>query len=172
MLFYLQLIETEEERSKFEILYTEYRGLMFHVASQFLQTKEDVEDAVHHAFLKVVENIKKIDDPVSQKTKGYLVTIVENRAIDICRVRERREEVPFDEETTGLQINYLGDSDLSQCLAQLPARYREIILLKYDCGFHNREIAKMLNLTEPNVKRIVSRAKSKLYEACHEGGLV
>lgn len=32
MLIYLQIIETEEERSKFEQLYEAYRGLLYRVA--------------------------------------------------------------------------------------------------------------------------------------------
>ena len=32
MLIYLQTIETEEDKSKFEDIYREYRGLMYYVA--------------------------------------------------------------------------------------------------------------------------------------------
>lgn len=32
MLIYLQMIETDEDRSKFEEIYNEYRGLMYYVA--------------------------------------------------------------------------------------------------------------------------------------------
>ena len=49
MLIYLQMIDTPEERSKFELLYREYRGLMFHVANRILENDQDAEDAVHQA---------------------------------------------------------------------------------------------------------------------------
>ena len=60
MMIYLQMIDTPEDRSKFEQLYLEYRGLMFHVANKILRNEQDAEDMVHQAFLKVAENIEKI----------------------------------------------------------------------------------------------------------------
>ena len=60
MLLYLQMLETPEEKSLFEQIYLEYRGLMYHVAYEILHNDQDAEDAVHQAFVKIVENIKKI----------------------------------------------------------------------------------------------------------------
>lgn len=82
MLIYLQTIETEEDKSKFEDIYREYRGLMYYVAYKRLHHEQDAEDAVHYAFMKIAENIKIID-PVSPKTKQLVVTIVDNRVTDI-----------------------------------------------------------------------------------------
>lgn len=60
MIVYLQMIDTPEEKSKFEKLYYAYRGLMFHVARQVLNNDQDAEDAVSSAFIKIAENIEKI----------------------------------------------------------------------------------------------------------------
>lgn len=81
MLIYLQMLETPEEKSLFEQIYLEYCGLMFHVAYEILHNEQDAEDAVHQAFVKIAENIKKIDAPVCPKTHSYVVTIVEHQAI-------------------------------------------------------------------------------------------
>ena len=59
MLVYLQMIETPDDRSKFEIIYLEYRDYMYRVAFAILHNVEDAEDAVHYAFVKIAENIKK-----------------------------------------------------------------------------------------------------------------
>lgn len=48
MLIYLQTIETEEDKSKFEDIYREYRGLMYYVAYKRLHHEQDAEDAVHY----------------------------------------------------------------------------------------------------------------------------
>ena len=69
-MIYLQMIDTPADRSKFEQLYLEYRGLMFYVANKILQSEQDAEDAVHQAFLSVAENIEKIGEPDSPKTQG------------------------------------------------------------------------------------------------------
>lgn len=57
MIVYLQLIDTAEDRSKFEQLYEQYKQLMFYTAFQILKRPQDAEDAVHHAFLSIAENI-------------------------------------------------------------------------------------------------------------------
>ena len=77
MLIYLQVIETEEDKNKFEDIYQKYRGLMYYVAYKRLHHEQDAEDAVHHAFMKIAENITAID-PVSPKTKQFVVTIASN----------------------------------------------------------------------------------------------
>ena len=76
MLIYLQIIENDKDKSKFEQIYEAYRGLMFHTAFKVLTHGQDAEDAVHHAFVKIAENITKISEPVCPKTKSFVVTIV------------------------------------------------------------------------------------------------
>lgn len=59
MIIYLQMIESDEDKSKFEQLYIMYKGFMFHVAMKILKNEFDAEDAVHQAFLSLIENLKK-----------------------------------------------------------------------------------------------------------------
>lgn len=47
MIVYLSMIDSPEDQSKFELLYTEYRNVMYHVAFKILQNEQDAEDAVH-----------------------------------------------------------------------------------------------------------------------------
>ena len=58
MLIYVQMIETPQDKSKFEAIYEEYYGLMYHTAYKYLKHEQDAEDAVHHAFVKIAENIR------------------------------------------------------------------------------------------------------------------
>ena len=96
MIVYLQLIDTAEDRSKFEQLYEQYKQLMFYTAFQILKRPQDAEDAVHHAFLSIAENISKISDPDCPKTRAYIVTIVERKAIDMLRAERRHPSVPLE----------------------------------------------------------------------------
>ena len=162
MLLYLQMLETPEEKSLFEQIYLEYRGLMYHVAYEILHNDQDAEDAVHQAFVKIVENIKKIDDPVCPKTHGYVVTIVEHQAIDQYRRLQKHPSVELIEEIQGTNAHYEGDNDLTKCILKLPARYREMILLRYHHGYTVREIAKVLGLSLPTAIKLDQRAKSRL----------
>ena len=172
MIIYLQMLETPEEKSKFEQLYLEYKGLMFHVAYEILHNEQDAEDAVHQAFVKIAENIKKIDDPICPKTHSYVVTIVENKAIDQYRKQQKHQTVELIEEIQGTNAHYEGDNDLTKCILKLPARYREMILLHHHQGYSVREIAKMLGLSLPAAIKLDQRAKNKLKKLCEEAGIL
>lgn len=172
MLVYLAMIDSPEEQSKFEKIYLTYKGLMYHTAYKILSNEEDAEDAVHNAFVKIAENVSKIGDPVCPKTKVYVVTIVENKAIDLYRANQRRRKVTYLDEISGIEIEESNLHGLSACMAKLSPRYRQIILLKYYHGFSCREIAKQLNITEVNAIKLDQRAKNKLLQICKEEGML
>ena len=170
MMIYLQMIDTPEERSKFEQLYLEYRGLMFHVANNILHHEQDAEDMVHQAFLKVAEHIEKIGDPKCPKTRGYLVTIVENKAIDLYRRRQRRRMVELSDELPGVAAVYEGENTLTICILKLPARYREVILLRYFQGYSVKEVAAVLGLSVAAASKLDQRAKNRLKDLYEKEG--
>lgn len=172
MIIYLQMIETPDEKSKFERLYLEYRGLMFHVAYEILHNEQDAEDAVHQAFVKIAENIKKIDDPVCPKTHSYIVTIVENKAIDQYRKRKKHQTVELLDEIQGTNASYDGGNTLAACILKLPARYREMILLRYYHGYSIKEIANMMGISLAAAIKLDQRAKNKLKKLCEEAGIL
>ena len=172
MLIYLQMIDEPQDRHKFVKIYEAYVKLMFYVANQILHNSHDAEDAVQQAFISIAKNMKNISEVECPKTKGYVVTIVENKAIDLLRAKARRGEIELNEDTGGLSIEYTGDNSLAACILKLPVRYREVILLKYEQGYSTREIAKILKLTESNAGKLLQRAKNKLEELCREEGIL
>lgn len=169
MIIYLQMIETEEQRSKFEQIYSEYLGLMYHTAHKILQHEQDTEDAVHMAFVSIAENIERIEPP-SSKTKSYVATIAENKAIDLLRKRERHKLVSLKDNTAGVSVEYNGENLLADCILKLPAQQREVIWLKYHYGYSLREISKMLGISHAWAIKIDQRAKAKLKELYKEKG--
>ena len=56
-------------------------------------------------------------------------------------------------------------SSVSPRATHWPPRYRSVLLLRYDCGYSNAEIANILDMTEPNVRKLIQRAKEKLSAA-------
>lgn len=172
MLIFTQMIETPEEKDKFEGLYLQYRDLMFYIANQILQNERDAEDVVHAAFVSVAENIEKFSSPDSPKAKGYIVTITENKAIDLYRQKKRRPKIQLLEETAGLAVSYEGTHAITHCFSRLPARQKDILMLKYRYGYTAREISKMLNISEANANKRLQRAKEKLEQLCKEEGLL
>ncbi|WP_294549242.1 RNA polymerase sigma factor [uncultured Pseudoflavonifractor sp.] len=170
-MIYLQMIETPDEQSKFELLYLKYRGLMFHVAFNILHNRQDAEDAVHHAFVKIAENMKKIGDPMCPQTHSFVVTIVEHRAIDQYRQLQKHPTVELIDGLPGAQVEYDGDKPLAACILALPARYRRMILLHYHQGYSVREIAKMLGMSLSAAIKLDQRAKHKLKSLCEREGI-
>ena len=165
-------IDSPEEQSKFEKIYITYKGLMYYIAYKILNNEHDAEDAVHSAFVKIAENIQKIDTPVCPKTQNYVVTIAENKAIDLYRANRRKSNQLYLDEISGIEVEESQIHGLAASMAKLPPRYREIILLKYYHGFSCKEIAKHLEITESNAIKLDQRAKNKLFQICKEDGIL
>ena len=106
------------------------------------------------------------------KIKSYLVTITERKAIDLYRRKQRHPTGELLEELEGVTVEYSGDDGLAQCILNLPARYREVILLKYEQGLTNRELAKVLHLSEDAVRKLDQRERDGLEKLCREGGVL
>ena len=165
MLVYLQALSDEQERASFESLYLRYRSLMLSVARKFLSEPQDAEDAVHQAFLSILKNFNKISAIDCPETRAFVVIIVERKALDILRTRQKT--VPLEEMEHGVEIPLPGDNGLADALAKLPARYRQVLLLRFAYGYTTRELAKEFGMTQSTVQKLVWRAKEaleKLYE--------
>ena len=162
MLIYLQMIESEEDKSKLIALYNRYRSLMFSAANRKLQNSADAEDAVHEAFISIIKNLDKIKDVDCPETRSFVVIITENKAIDIIRARKHLSDEAMIEAISGIDIPLPGDNGLADAMAKLPARYREVLLLRYDNGYSAKEIAKMLDLTTGTAQKLIWRAKQAL----------
>lgn len=75
LLYYLSLVDTEEEKSKLENLYYEYKALMKYIAFNILGDNGLAEDAVHEAFIKLTRHLDGIGEIKSLKTKAFIVII-------------------------------------------------------------------------------------------------
>ena len=171
MLLYLQMIDSEEERSKFEVIYETYKSQMYDVAYKILGNIQDAEDAVHYAFVKIAENMDKVEKPKSAKTRWYAITIAENQAIDMYRRSKAHPTVSYQDELNGVEIDYGEPNVYASCILKLPRRERTVLILKYWHGFSYKEIAKTMNLTYENTMKIGQRAKALLEEICKEAGI-
>lgn len=171
MLIYLQMIETPEDQSKFIIMYEENRDYMYRVAFSILHNVEDAEDAVHYAFVKLAENIEKIDDPHCLKAKGYVVTIVRNRAIDVYRKKKAHPHVEYRDAFKGVTFDYDGENEVAACILKLNERQQNVLILKHHYGYDLKDVAKILGITYRNALQIEQRAKAKLRVLCEEEGI-
>ena len=169
LFIYLAMLESPDEKSKFEVIYHTYKQLMYYTASKILGDTSDSEDIVHEAFLKIIEIFEKINNPTSPQTRSLIVTITENKAIDLYRKRKKINVVPFEEEYLGVpeqsKIDRIADQEIiAKAILSLPGKYREVLLLKYAQGYSMDEIAVILSMTKENVKKTIQRARKRLEE--------
>lgn len=162
MLMYLSMIETPDDKVKFERIYNRYRNLMYHVAYKVLSNHYDAEDAVHQAFVAIIRHLEKIGDIDNPETRSFIVLITERKAIDLIRTSHSEKVIPLNEDLIGIEIPAPGDHGLADALAKLPAHYREVLLLRFDNGYSAKELAQMLGMTESGVRKLIGRAKNAL----------
>ena len=167
MLVYLQMIGGERERQDFEAFYRAYRNLAFHVAREMLPRDEDAEDAVAQAFEAAARHFEKILKMDGPKRKAYFVIVVERKCIDMLRQQQRRAEYQA-EDMAGAAAEVHEEHGLAQALGQLPAEYREVILLRYYHGYSAAEIGTLLGMQKGSVQKRLWRAKETLRKKLEE----
>lgn len=167
LVFYLSRLETEESKSKFTLLYEKYIKLMHFVAYKILLDEQLSEDAVHNAFIKLVNYLDTIEDIECHKTKNFIVIIVRSAALDLYRKRKRQSTVPFEEVEFTVQSDneideYTDVGILKETIKVMPDTLRDVLELKYFYGNSNLEIAKTLSISEETVRKRLERAREKL----------
>lgn len=166
LMLYLAAVETPEEKSKFERLYHRYRNLIFYIARHILADDFLAEDAVHETFLRILKNLDKINDADCHKTKAFIVIVAENIAIDIYRRHKRTAAVSLD--MLDMQVSYpcfdpeLLENSVEKAIYALPASYAAALKMKYLLDLDYPEIARILDISEENVRQRVARGKRKL----------
>ena len=146
-----------------------YGGLMLWIARDILRDPRDVDDAMQEAFLTIYKEISKISDIEHPKTKGYIVTIIRSKSINIYNRNKRHEEEPL-EENLAAPPEDIGA--LGACMLRLEPRKRDMLLLKYHYGYSVKEIAEMMELPVESAYKLHQQAKSELEAMCRKEGLL
>ncbi len=171
MLALLTMLDDDSESDNFLELYKHYERLALWIARGILQDEQLAEDAVQEAFVRIAKNYAKISkqNPMkSNRTKNYIVIIVERAAIDVYRKRKRRLELEslssiIGETAYALEDNNkLENSHIYEAIRSLPKIYSEVLLLHYVSGFSCQEIATSLDMKENTVRTNLTRGKRRL----------
>lgn len=174
---FLTLLDTEEEKSKFETLYEKYRKLMHYVAKGILTDDQLAEDAVQEAFLRIAKNFHKVGEIHCPQTKNFVVIIVRNAALSLLK-KEGADGSPENIDMLPDSAVSLGDStferteynQLVEEILRLPEAYRYPLYLYgvYDCRM--TEIAHLLGISTETAKKRVQRARRILKDNLERGG--
>lgn len=160
--------KTEEDRDKFEYIYSKYKNLLLLKAYGVLNDYMLAEDAVSEALLRIYKNLGKIDDPASKQSISFVVTIVKNVALTMLqkKIKNTAEELVV-EPGDGFEleehvVSALSEAEIYNVVGELGEEYKSVFLLKYAYDMSNKEIASMLDIAPNHVGVLLFRAKKKL----------
>lgn len=172
LMFYLSMLETPEEKSRFEHLYTTYKSVLYNYAYQILHNVDLSEDAVHDTFMKLLDNMKKIQDRSDAEARNYLIIIVKNMAKKYYGHNKHmsyREEVETDVlDIHDIEVEAIRRDEakrLYDLIMSLDEKYADVLIMKYYYDYKENEIAGLLGLTLNNVKIRLHRGKEMLKKA-------
>lgn len=166
------------DRQKAEQLYELYEKKMYKMAYSFLLDKEQAEDAVHEAFVKIIQQLDKVKDAESERTKHWIMKVMKHTAIDLYR-RQRREkgkraatEMEAVEDEKNVihlsQKNMENKEEAEYILAMLPDTDVELLKLKYYYQLSDSEVAERAGLTVAAVRKRIQRLKRRIVERIGE----
>lgn len=167
---YLAMLETTEEKSRFEHLYMTHRVTLYNYAYQILKDVQLAEDAVSETFLILVKKMKDIEKMTETEIRNYLIIIAKNKAKKIYseRVKQTCSE-EFDEVQTVGNTEWevvLREeaSHVFSLIQSMDEKYADIFYLRYCLDLKEKEIAALLGLSVSTIKSRIYRGKKQLQE--------
>ena len=162
------------DRSACEAIVEQFSPMVFRLISRFFRTREDVEDLAQDVFLKVFARIDQVRP--DENFPGWLARVTVNTCYDELRKTRRRKvaletygpEMARELSVAPQEPDSLGKARLA--VQQLDPKLRIPLLLKEVEEMSVEEIARMMGLTQTNVKVRLFRARKKLASMLDEPG--
>lgn len=138
------------EKRDFESLYQRHLPDVFRYACRCVGRREVAEEITAEVFLELYRRLDTLSD---ENLRGWLMTVVRNRAIDYWRraTLESRYTVPPAPSALANGPEQTLESRLADCKALKPI-HRLCVLLRYAWGMDRAEIAQRTGLSENQVK--------------------
>lgn len=173
MLPLVMLIKDEDDRKKAEEVFRRYSRIMLYVAKGILKDLCLAEDAVSEAFVRIINNLDKIDLDDCYKAKGFVVVIVRNTALNMLKRRQREKTVPLEDY---IDCSHHGEpvfdqltvreacAKIARAIASLNKTYADILYLRFEMDYSSDEAARVLGISPENARMRLSRARKALSE--------
>ena len=147
-------------------LFNRYSPKMLAVCYRYAQSREDAEDMLQEAFIKVFTQIHTFQNKGA--FEGWIRRIIVHTCINFLKKYKKFNDsldlghagyVPVKEETIP---SIMQAKQVSECIRALPMGYRTVLNLYAIEGYSHREIATMLDIEESTSRSQYTRAKSML----------
>lgn len=151
-------------------LYSTYCDGMFGVAMRFLKNTQDAEDATQEAFIKAFLKLHQYKGEVT--FGAWLKKIVIHRCIDVLKMKKEHQitlhenyiHIADDEHDWMVEDDGITVEDIKNAIAQLPEKYKYVVMLYLIEGYDHSEISEILHITETASRTQLMRGKKKLRE--------
>ena len=139
---------------------TKYGDRLYAAAFNITRQRQDAEDAVQEALLRLFRSDKEFES--EEHVKAWLIRVTINIAKSACTSFWHRNRVPYEDYMEEIPFEDDSDRDLMEAVLSLPDKYRIIVHLYYYEGYKTREIADTLKLSENTVKTRLLQSRKLL----------
>lgn len=166
--FLKYMVESEDNKALLDELMNAFGKDVWNYAFSITRKWDLADDITQEVFIKVYRNMHAFRRDASVKT--WLLTITRNTAIDYQRSAFFRKVTLSDVvEDYGEHHSVEHDvvekwavNEMWRMVLELPAKYREVIILYAHNQLSLKEIAQVLDVTEGTVKSRMFHARQKL----------
>ncbi len=155
------------DTAAFGVLFDRHAAAACRYARRIVRDGSTAEDAVHEAFVRLIDAAGRgLMQPSRGTPRGLLFRTVRNICIDWFRQRSREGRAPADGEPSwrGNHEAVAARDDFECLLQTVTEPQRSALLLRVDAGLSYDEIAVILDATIPQVKTWIFRARRALAE--------
>jgi len=133
-------------------------------------SNEEAMDLTQEVFIIMMKSLATYKE--QGHFRAWLYKIAHNQTMNVFK-KKKLELVHFmNEEKSGVITDFsetvVDQAFVQQLLKQLPAKQRDVLILKYYHSFKSKEIAKITNSTLPAVKSRLFQALQKLKKYIRE----
>lgn len=159
--------------TNFEELYEKYANDVLRVSYFYLGDRQRAEDVCQDVFVRLMTNAPDLQEG---REKAWLLKVALNRCRDFWRGGWIKrvvlgsptfEMIPAPDEHEKRE----DEEAMMAAIHELPASFREAIMLYYYQGYGISEISEMLELPEGTISSRLSRGRKKLEEILKERGV-
>lgn len=171
------LVASQEYPDLFGILVERYQKPFLRLAFKILNSREEAEDIVQEAFLKIYRNYSQLRQVEGSKLKSWAYKIVFNTAL--THYRKAKKRVGETEYLDTFLYDALKGKDIEseiysrilvkEVLDTMPRDMRELIEMHYLEELSYEEIAARKNLTIPALKMRLFRARELFRKNAYAG---
>ena len=146
----------------------QYGSSLLRMSALYLKDADLAQDAVQETFIKAFRHLNDYRGESSEKT--WLTTICVNTCRDMLRTAWFRHQSRIDldslpERPADFEF---PDNTVLTAVMRLPAKYREVVLLRYYEGLKLKEVAGALRLSEGKVRSRLNKANDLLRDRLKE----